>query len=1206
MKIRALFDKDKGIDRPIEKVITYAADSEEYLKREVSEYIVTDHIEDQFRELMDKMQYAMESGNSFEVGVWVSGFYGSGKSSFTKYFGMAMDDSITIDGIPFREHLKDRFRDKEVKAFLNTLPQKFPATVVMHDLASEQISDDPTADVTTILFHKVLQLAGYSRNMKVAAFERKLKKDNRYQEFLNLFKDEVDEEWHNYQNDPLIVDGILPELAHEMYPKLFPDSTSFKSDDEDIIVMTDERVKEMLDIIYEWKGNENVIFVVDEIGQYVGSQQELITNLDGLAKNLKDIGKGNVWIIGTAQQTLTEDNPKAAINSPELYKLKDRFPIQIDLESSDIREISYRRLLEKSPEGKEKLEDLFENYGQSLRTKTKLENAKYYDSQFDKETFVKLYPFLPAHFDILLHLLGQLAKSTGGMGLRSAIKVIQEILKGDGERTEGVANKQVGWLATTETLYDALEKDIKQAFSTVYNSVSNVEIQFPDSQIHIAVAKTVAILQILKNIPITEHNISALLQSSIEGPSFSEKVSKAVDDMISNPRLPFGEQNGSLRFFSEKLNEIEKDRAEIIPRTIELKRIFSEGLKNVFNRLPSVKVHGSLNVQTGMKLYSPQGNHQPLDGDRKTIQTIFDFVESNLYEDELNQLIEESRQGINQNNIFVIARKKERLLELQREIFKSQEIINKHRNDPDSEVKEYIESQKGLESKYKVELQSKLKQQMAAGSIIFRGQQISVDTLGSDIVEALNNYLSEVAETVYDRFKEAPVRASTELAELFLKTDNIGSITEEKDPLNLVQIKGGNPQIDVDQKAIVSIRDYLENSGIAEGKYLINKFSDAPFGWSQDTIRYLIAAMLVAGEIKLRTGGREVTTKGQLAIDALKNNKSFKKVGIGLRDDRPSNEVLEKASERLTKILGDNVLPLEQDIVEKVREEFHQFKDLNVIQYRLSALDLPGEDRISDLMKQIDDVLSSDASDAPQRLGKSESQLYEHLIWARKVKRALDDGLEDTIQELRQTLLTLRKFPGKIYQRIERELAEEIEVAEQRLNSDDFFKYNETYQTLLTDLTVKVREVIKDEKRNQQELLDQAKKDFARHDEWEELTKQEQQEVISSVSNLVEEVSNDLKGLENVLDQTSAIHREVSEQKKNIRDIGTDRRTKRLKEEREKTGGEPGEKISRKVQVPDKINNRQELEELIKKLQRLKSEMELNQEIDVEFELNNR
>lgn len=105
----------------------------------------------------------------------------------------------------------------------------------------------------------------------------------------------------------------------------------------------------MLDIVRQKSGRAHILFIVDEVGQYIASRDNLILNLDGLAKNLKRLGEGKVWIIATAQQTLTEDNPRAALNSDKLYKLKDRFPIQIDLESSDIKEICYRRLLRKSP-----------------------------------------------------------------------------------------------------------------------------------------------------------------------------------------------------------------------------------------------------------------------------------------------------------------------------------------------------------------------------------------------------------------------------------------------------------------------------------------------------------------------------------------------------------------------------------------------------------------------------------------------------------------------------------------------------------------------------------------------------------------------------------------------------------------------------------------------------------------------------------------
>ena len=277
----------------------------------------------------------------------------------------------------------------------------------MLDLASEMLAGATMEDVSTVLYFKVLQWAGYSRNLKVAAFERMVEKDGRTRNCTSASRNALPgATWARVQNNPLAIDGLIPKIAHEMYPALFPEAKSFSSSTEGFFQFEDQRVQEMIDIVREKSGKQNIIFIIDEVGQYIASRDNLILNLDGLAKNLKRLGDGKVWIIATAQQTLTEDDPRAALNSDKLYKLKDRFPIQIDLESSDIKEICYRRLLGKSPAGEAELGKLFDAHGQALRHNTKLQDAKYYDADFSRESFTNLYPFLPAHFDILLHLLG--------------------------------------------------------------------------------------------------------------------------------------------------------------------------------------------------------------------------------------------------------------------------------------------------------------------------------------------------------------------------------------------------------------------------------------------------------------------------------------------------------------------------------------------------------------------------------------------------------------------------------------------------------------------------------------------------------------------------------------------------------------------------------------------------------------------------------
>ena len=202
--IKDLFDAQKDIYRSIEKVITYGASQEDRLYAEISEYIVTDNIDADFEKLISKMQTAMDTGSGNEIGVWVSGFYGSGKSSFTKYLGLALDDRQQVNGAPFLQHLQDRLLTPQTKAQLGALAKQFPAAVVMLDLASEQLAGATMADVSSVLFLKTLQWAGYANNLKIAALERKLKQDSLYEDFCAKVKTDFESEWQDIHNLSLI------------------------------------------------------------------------------------------------------------------------------------------------------------------------------------------------------------------------------------------------------------------------------------------------------------------------------------------------------------------------------------------------------------------------------------------------------------------------------------------------------------------------------------------------------------------------------------------------------------------------------------------------------------------------------------------------------------------------------------------------------------------------------------------------------------------------------------------------------------------------------------------------------------------------------------------------------------------------------------------------------------------------------------------
>ncbi len=1061
MVIEQVFDNSKDIRRHIEKVITYAAEQEERLQAEVSEYVVTDSIEDQMASLLRDMQHGLSQGAGSEIGVWVSGFYGSGKSSFTKYLGFALDADKTVGGIPFLKLLQNRLKKAEAKALLNTITSKYPAVVVMLDLASEMIAGATMKEVSTVLFYKVLQWAGYSQNLKVAALERKLEKDGRYEEFKKKVKEQIEVEWQEVQNDPLVIDSVVPQFAHDLYPKMFSTATSFSGEAGDFIQFENDRVTEMIEIVRNKSGKDFVIFIIDEVGQYVGSRDNLIQNLDGLAKNIKEIGQGRVWLMGTAQQTLTEDDPRAALNSPELFKLNARFPLNVDLQPQDIKEICYTRLLGKSTEGKSKLKELYNQYGQTLRQSIKLENADFFDTDLPENDFIDFYPFLPCHFEILLQLLGALAKFTGGYGLRSAIKVIQDTLIESFNDNPAAINRDVGWLANLVTMYEVLDKDVQRAYPSIHNSVSKVGICFPASTIHQAVARAVALLQILDVIPATAKNIAALIHADVSSNSVIDEVENAVQELVQENSVPFGLQDDRYRFFSEKISDIEKERSEIIVKANDKSRIRNESLREIFTPMPSIKLQGSLSVSAGLKTIIGS-SEVSLAGERESVQLYSVFASSEDYNTRKSEYQTESPHRLNQNNIYLLIRDNPELNELAEKIFRSQEIVRRHRSDPDQEVRQYCDGQNDLTDKLSVNLSKALSKEIYEGSFIFRGQTTAVSTLGQNPKDAAKKQLQTVAGRVYDRYAEAPVRAETSLAEKFLRASDLQSVTSQIDPLSLVKIDAGTASIDIEKTALVSVKEWVEQNGNVQGRMLLEHFSNPPFGWSQDTVRYIVAALLVAGVLKLNVSGKSVTLPGQQAIDALKSNNAFKSIGVSMQVDQPGPEQLALAARRLTELSGDQVMPTPAEIGKASFKLFSSAQsNFSYLPEKLRTLQLVGDEKVESLLQELNNSLSVDCSDAVTLLGAQQSSLFDTLTWSKEVKKTLKNGMDKNLLNLQEYIEEINSFPDQgILGDLKSDTKEKHNRISPYLSSPDFYKHGPDIGAVLLEIEQEVSSTV--------------------------------------------------------------------------------------------------------------------------------------------------
>jgi hypothetical protein len=568
-------------------------------------------------------------------------------------------------------------------------------------------------------------------------------------------------------------------------------------------------------------------------------------------------------------------------------------------------------------------------------------------------------------------------------------------------------------------------------------------------------------------------------------------------------------------------------------------------------------------------------------------------------------LLDDSRSRAGRNTIGLLSRTNPELDDLANEIYRCQRISELHRNEPDQEVKDYCSGQLDRAAKLATQLQSKIKQTLQAGSFVFRGQATAVSALDGDLLEATKKLLTDVADQVFDRYVEAPVRAATDTAEKFLKVANPAAISRALDPLELVQIVSGRASFKTDHKAMISIRDYIDKRGTVDGKRLLDDFSSDPFGWSSDTTRYIVAAMLMAGEIKLKVSGREVTAAGQQSIEALKTNNSFKQIGVSLRDERPSIETLGRAAERLTELVGDMVIPLEQEISKAAAKHFPRFQhDYGSLSEKLSGLGLAGSDRIRALNQDIVDVLFTDASDAPQRLGAETSAIYDNLKWALEVKRVLDNGLEAALRDLQAHRRDIEALPDTgVPGEMRRELAEDLANLANRLGKEDFHKHGADFNSQLTHLKGRVRDAVINMSDQQKLRLKEGIEDLQRIAEWGDLTQEERGNAVNRLDGLALVASQDLAGLKKLLARDYDINSTMEDLKRSIQRQGQDRRRSALEEERAKKGEQGPAKLSKSITVPSRMTSSVDIDALIQQLNEIKAQVGLYAEIEVIFTL---
>jgi hypothetical protein len=260
------------------------------------------------------------------------------------------------------------------------------------------------------------------------------------------------------------------------------------------------------------KPGHNLLFVIDEVGQFVARDVQKMLDLQAVVQNLGIKGRGKHWLVATSQERLGDLVTGLDEKRSELQRLMDRFPQQVHLEPSDISEVTSKRVLTKTAEAQSILGKLFDTNRGRLTENTRL-TADIQLPDLTRDGFIDLYPLLPYQVDLVIKVVsglrtqGGASKHVGGAN-RTIIKLAQQLLVNP---SVNLAEEVVGALVRLDQVYDLVEGNIVSDVRAKISAIGK-EIDEPLAQ---PAAKVICLLQYVQSVHKTAENIAAALHPGV-------------------------------------------------------------------------------------------------------------------------------------------------------------------------------------------------------------------------------------------------------------------------------------------------------------------------------------------------------------------------------------------------------------------------------------------------------------------------------------------------------------------------------------------------------------------------------------------------------------------------------------------------------------------------------------------------------------------
>lgn len=552
MRIQNMFYDD--IDRKINGVVKVDQDTADVLAQEVKEYVITRDIRKHMITFFNNYGESFQEPTA-DVGVWISGFFGSGKSHFLKMLSYLLENK-TVDGRKVEDYFRDKFDDEATFMTISNALKGETDTILFNIDIEGSINKDKTAVLRVFAKMFYNYLGFYGENLKVAKLEQFVEKQGKTEQFRRVFEEKNGASWLESRDAFAFFEDDVVETLMEVLGMSEIAARNWFDGTETVETSIAQLVSEMKEYVDTKPANFRLLFMIDEVGQYVGDSVDLLMNLQSLVEKIGSECNGKIWVACTGQEAIDEI---IKTRQDQFSRIQARFKTRLSLTSSSADEVIQKRILRKKEEVTPALEQVYNENDAVLRNLFTFTDAlldiKGYGSPSE---FAKNFPFVPYQFIIMQKVFSEIRKhGNSGKHLSGGER---SMLSGFQEAAQKIEHKDEYALAPFYLFYDTvhtfLDSTIRRVIDRCQKAADNHDgIEQQD----VAVLKLLYLVRYIDDIKANLDNIVILMADDIRVDKIimREQVRDSLNRLMSQDYI--GRTGDTYNFLTDEEQDIQRE-----------------------------------------------------------------------------------------------------------------------------------------------------------------------------------------------------------------------------------------------------------------------------------------------------------------------------------------------------------------------------------------------------------------------------------------------------------------------------------------------------------------------------------------------------------------------------------------------------------------------------------------------------------------------